>query len=81
MKKKSLYDIAMERKNKTSEIQEQIVIERKRTIVSVLVDVIEKVLKLIFYILLVILITIGSTVLINSELREQVINMITSNNI
>ena len=79
MKKKSLYDIAMERKNKTSEIQEQIVIERKRTIVSVLVDVIEKVLKLIFYILLVILITIGSTVLINSELREQVINMITSN--
>ena len=81
MKKKSLYDIAMERKNKTSEIHEQIVIERKRTIVSVLVDVIEKVLKLIFYILLVILITIGSTVLINSELREQVINMITSNNI
>lgn len=79
MKKKSLYDIAMERKNKTSEIQEQIVIERKRTIASVLVEVIEKVLKLIFYILLVILITIGSTVLINSELREQVINMITSN--
>ena len=42
MKKKSLYNIAMERKNKISEIQEQIVIERKRTIVSVLVDVIEK---------------------------------------
>lgn len=42
MKKKSLYNIAMERKNKISEIQEKIVIERKRTIVSVLVDVIEK---------------------------------------
>lgn len=42
MKKKSLYNIAIERKNKISEIQEQIVIERKRTIVSVLVDVIEK---------------------------------------
>ena len=35
MKKKSLYDIAMERKDKTSDVQEQIVIERKRTILLV----------------------------------------------
>ena len=48
MKKKSLYDIAMERKDKTSEVQEQIVIERKRTILLVIVDIIEKILKLLF---------------------------------
>ena len=55
MKKKSLYDIAMERKDKTSDVQEQIVIERKRTILLVIVDVIEKILKLLFYIVLFIL--------------------------
>ena len=76
MKKKSLYDIAMERKDKTSEVQEQIVIERKRTILLVIVDVIEKILKLLFYIVLFILVTTGATVLINSELRWQLINMI-----
>ena len=76
MKKKSLYDIAMERKDKTSDVQEQIVIERKRTILLVIVDVIEKILKLLFYIVLFILVTIGATVLINSELRWQLINMI-----
>ena len=48
MKKKSLYDIAMERKDKTLEVQEQIVIERKRTILLVIVDIIEKILKLLF---------------------------------
>ena len=47
MKKKSLYDIAM-----------------------------EKILKLLFYIVLFIFVTIGATVLINSELRWQLINMI-----
>lgn len=76
MKKKSLYDIAMERKDKTSDVQEQIVIERKRTILLVIVDVIEKILKLLFYIVLFIFVTIGATVLINSELRWQLINMI-----
>lgn len=79
MKKKSLYDIAMERKDKTSEVQEQIVIERKRTILLVIVDIIEKILKLLFYIVLFILVTIGATVLINSELRWQLINMILMN--
>ena len=76
MKKKSLYDIAMERKDKTSEVQEQIVIERKRTILLVIVDIIEKILKLLFYIVLFIFVTIVATVLINSELRWQLINMI-----
>ena len=76
MKKKSLYDIAMERKDKTSDVQEQIVIERKRTILLVIVDVIEKILELLFYIVLFIFVTIGATVLINSELRWQLINMI-----
>ena len=76
MKKKSLYDIAMERKDKTSEVQEQIVIERKRTILLVIVDIIEKILKLLIYIVLFIFVTIGATVLINSELRWQLINMI-----
>ena len=76
MKKKSLYDIAMERKDKTSDVQEQIVIERKRTILLVIVDVIEKILKLLFYIVLFNFVTIWATVLINSELRWQLINMI-----
>ena len=76
MKKKPLYDIAMERKDKTSEVQEQIVIERKRTVLLVIVDIIEKILKLLFYIVLFILVTIGATVLINSELRWQLINII-----
>ncbi len=76
MKRKSLYDIAMERKDKTSGVQEQIVIERKRTVLLVIVDIIEKILKLLFYIVLFILVTIGATVLINSELRWQLINII-----
>ena len=65
MKKKSLYDIAMERKDKTSEVQEQIVIERKRTILLVIVDIIEKILKLLFYIVLFFFVSLNFELLFN----------------
>lgn len=79
MKKKSLYDIAMEKKqNKTIE-NEDIIIVRKKSFLLTIFEIIVKIFRLIIYISLMILLTIGATVLINNTLREQMLNIIQTN--
>lgn len=79
MKKKSLYDIAMEKKqNKTIE-NEDIIIVRKKSFLLTIFEIIVKIFRLIIYIYLMILLTIGATVLINNTLREQMLNIIQTN--
>ena len=70
MKKKSLYDIAMEKKNSQTTNNDNIIVVRKKSILQTIFDIIGKILKLIIYAILIILLTIGATVLINSQTRE-----------
>ncbi len=77
--KKSLFDIAMEQKNRKQLEDENTVITKKNSKISIVVEIIEKILKVIFYIVICILLTVGTTVLVNSELREQLINIINTN--
>ena len=77
--KKSLFDIAMEQKNRKQLGDEKTVITKKNSEISIGVEIIEKILKVIFYIVICILLTVGTTVLVNSELREQLINIINTN--
>ena len=79
MKKKSLFDIAMEKKQKQTEENDNIIILKKRSFIMTIIEIIGKILKLILYIILFILLTIGATVLINSALREQLINIVKFN--
>lgn len=75
MKKKSLYDIAMEQKEKNTNSKS---IDKKQK-KFLFIEIINKVIKLIIYVVVGILLTIGATVLINSSLREQLINIIRAN--
>lgn len=79
MKKKSLFDIAMEQKREKQNNDNNIVITHKNSKISIVVEIIGKIFKLLFYILICLLLTIGTTVLVNSELREQLINIINTN--
>ena len=79
MKKKSLFDIAMEKKQKQTEENDNIIILKKRSFIMTIIEIIGKILKLILYIILFILLTIGATVLINSALREQLIKIVKFN--
>jgi len=76
MKKKSLYDIAMEQKNENLIDNEKVVIIRKNNLLSSLIDILGKCLKFILYIILFLLLTVGATVLINSQTREIVLNIL-----
>lgn len=69
MKKKSLYDIAMERKNQVNN-NDNIIVVRKKSVLQTIFEIIGKIIKLIIYAILLILLTIGATVLINSQTRE-----------
>ena len=79
MKKKSLFDIAMEQKRERQNNDNNIVITHKNSKLSIVVEIIGKIFKVLFYILICLLLTIGTTVLVNSELREQLINIINTN--
>lgn len=79
MKKKSLFDIAMEQKREKQNNDNNIVITHKNSRISVVVEIIGKIFKVLFYILICLLLTIGTTVLVNSELREQLINVVNLN--
>lgn len=70
MKKKSLYDIAMEKKKNQDIENKNIIVTKKKFILSNIFEIIEKILKVIIYFILAILLTIGGTVLINSQTRE-----------
>lgn len=77
--KKSLFDIAMEQKNRKKLEDENVVVTKKNSKILIAIEIIEKILKVIFYIVICILLTVGTTVLVNSELREQLINIINTN--
>ncbi len=79
MKKKSLFDIAMEKKQNQTTENENIIILKKRSFIMTIFEIIGKILRLILYIILFILLTIGTTVLTNSTLREQLINIVKFN--
>lgn len=79
MKKKSLFDIAMEQKREKQNNDNNIVITHKNSKISIVLEIIGKIFKVLFYILICLLLTIGTTVLVNSELREQLINIINTN--
>ena len=79
MKKKSLFDIAMEKKKNQTIENENIIIVKKRSFIITIFEIIGKIFKLILYIFLFILLTIGATVLLNSALREQIINILKLN--
>ena len=79
MKKKSLFDIAMEQKREKQNNDNNIVITHKNSRISIVVEIIGKIFKVLFYILICLLLTIGTTVLVNSELRNQLINVININ--
>ena len=79
MKKKSLFDIAMEQKREKQNNDNNIVITHKNSKISIVVEIIGKIFKVLFYILICLLLTIGTTVLVNSELRNQLINFINNN--
>lgn len=79
MKKKSLFDIAMEKKENQTIENENIVIVKKKSFLLTIFEILGKIFKVIIYIVLMIILTIGATVLINSSLREQMINIIQTN--
>ena len=75
MKKKSLFDIAMEKKENQTIENENIIIVKKKSFLLTMFEIMGKILKLILSILL----TVGATVLMNSTLREQIINILKTN--
>lgn len=79
MKKKSLFDIAMEKKQNHTAKNENVIVVRKKSFLLTIFEIIGIILKLIIYIVLIVLLTIGATVLINNSLREQIINIIQAN--
>ena len=79
MKKKSLFDIAMEQKRRKQANDNNIVITKKNSKISIAFEIIGKILKLVFYIVICLLLTVGTTVLLNNELREQLINVVNTN--
>ena len=52
---------------------DNIVITKKNRKISIITEIIGKIIKIVLYIVICILLTIRTTVLINSELREQLI--------
>lgn len=74
MKKKSLYDIAMEQKNANKNY------DRKKTKndreLIVLIELMDKILKAMVYTIISILVTIGMTVLLNEEFRNVLIEVL-----
>lgn len=79
MKKKSLFDIAKEQKRRKQANDNNIVITKKNSKISIAFEIIGKILKLVFYIVICLLLTVGTTVLLNNELREQLINVVNTN--
>lgn len=76
-RKKSLYDIAIEKKQKPKD--EKIIIQEKESVLKIVVSVIGKIIRLLMFLIFSFGLTVGTTVLINRELREQLINIININ--
>lgn len=96
-KKKSLYDRAIEKKNEIIEKERlfknldlnkdknTIVFDKEKNtgikLLNFIVDLIIRILKLIFILAVLVLLTIGTTVIINPELRNELIEILYSLNI
>ena len=76
-RKKSLYDIAIEKKQKPKD--EKIIIQEKESVLKVVVSIVGKIIRLLMFLVFSFGLTVGTTVLINRELREQLINLINAN--
>lgn len=72
MKKKSLYDIAMEKKNIKNK-RKQTKSDRE---LIILIEVMDKILKVMVYTIISVLVTIGMTVLLNEEFRNVLIEVL-----
>lgn len=77
MKKKSLFDIAMEQKEKNTNNDN--ILNKQKNIKNSIIEIIGKIIKLIIYVIICIVLTVGSTVLLNNSLREQLVNIIKTN--
>jgi len=96
-KQKSIYDKALEKKQEKLEKEKlyknldlnqeknTIVFERKNNtlikILNFLMELIEKIIKFIFFIVVFILLTVGATVLFNPSLRQDLLEIIKQTNI
>lgn len=76
MKKKSLYDIAMEQKENELNNDERVIIIKDKTILLIVIEIVGKIFKVLLYSILLILLTIGATVLVNYETRNLFIDML-----
>lgn len=76
MKKKSLYDIAMEQKENKVNNDERVIIIKNKTILLIVMEIVDKILKVLLYAILLILLTIGAMVLVNYETRNFFIDML-----
>lgn len=76
MKKKSLYDIAMEQKENEVNNDEKVIIIKNKTMLLIVIEIADKILKVLLYVILLILLTIGATVLVNYETRNLFIDML-----
>ena len=79
MKKKSLFDIAMEQKREKQNNKNNVFAAKKNSKISIVVEIIAKIFRIAFYIVICILLTIGTTVLVNSELRQNLISILKLN--
>ena len=93
-KTKSLYDRAIEKKNENIEKEKlykdlnldkeknTIVFEKKQStaikLLNFIVDLIVKMVKLIVILIILVLLTIGATVLINPDLRDNLLQILNS---
>ena len=79
MKKKSLFHIAMEQKREKQNSKNDVYIAKEISKISIILEIIAKIFRIAFYIVICILLTIGTTVLVNSELRENLISILKLN--
>lgn len=69
MKRKSLYEKAIEQKENEIKSENRIYIIKNKLRLLVFIEIIGEIFKIILYIILLVLSTIGSTVLLNNETR------------
>ena len=75
MRKKSLYDIAMEKKQYNLK-KDNIIVTKNKSLLEIFIELIGKVTRITLLMCICIFSTVGITVLINSSLRIQFIETI-----
>lgn len=75
-KNKSLYEIAMEQKRENDRSVDK---QYKNSALVVVFEIVSKIIRCVIYLAICVLLTVGTTVLINSNLRNEIINIIKLN--